>query len=403
MPIVGLFKRLFGGGGDERRAIAAEAAGDYSEAARHWALAEEPEKVAEMHLLRAERASDRGTEIGALRDALRWAPEETGVRKRAARALATALMGRAHAEGVATEKDRAAVREAAGLFDLAGEHGDAGGAWEHAGDDDAAARSFEKGGLVDRMEQALARDEKKARGTRRLKEAFEEYELHWKGGDRESARSALQRCVDVAEDKGEYRRLLGELDARRLADGRVALAARPGGRLCVLVGRGVASLGRDATCDLSLRSGGVSRTHAEIVADASGFRVRDAGSRNGTLLGGMLVAGELPLEGNGQLGLGEECAVSYTVVDAGGTALRLEVARGLDKGVTALVVRPGAKVALADATGMRAALHFRDGRPYLEAEGGRPIRLNGVRIARGAVQLVRQDVVVVDDVEVEGV
>jgi hypothetical protein len=128
--------------------------------------------------------------------------------------------------------------------------------------------------------------------------------------------------------------------------------------------------------------------------------VRDAGSRNGTLLGGMLVAGELPLEGAGELGLGEDCAVGFRT-DATGAALRLEVARGLDKGVTALVLRPGAKVALAEATGLHAALHFRDGRPYLEAEGGRALRLNGVRIARGAVQLVRQDVVVIDDAEVE--
>jgi tetratricopeptide (TPR) repeat protein len=400
MPLVGLFKRLFGGGGDERRAIAAEAAGDYAEAARYWALAEEPEKVAEMHILRAERATDRGTEIGALRDALRWAPEEAGVRRRAARALAGALMERAKAEGVSTEKDRAAVREAAALFDVAGEQGEAGTAWELAGDDDAAARAYEKGGLVDRMEQALARDEKRARGSRRLKEAFEEYELFDKGGDRESARGALARCVDLAEDKGEYRRLLGDLDARRLVDGRVALAPRASGKLVVVVGRGVASIGRDATCDLSLRSGGVSRTHAEIVADTGGFRVRDAGSRNGTLLGGMLVAGELPLEGAGELALGEDCVIGFTLVEAG-AALRLEVVRGLDKGITVLVVRPGASVSLAATTGLAAQLAFSGGRPYLEASGGRAVRLNGTRLARGAVQLVRRDHVVVDDVELE--
>ena len=400
MPLVGLFKRLFGGGGDERRAIAAEAAGDYAEAARHWALADEPEKVAEMHLLRAERATDRAIEIAALRDALRWSPETSHVRKRTARALASALLTRARIEGVATEKDRAAVREAAGLFDLAGDHGDAGGAWELAGDDEAAARAFERGGLVDRMEQALGRDEKRARGVRHLREAFEEYELYEKSGDRESARAALQRAVDIAEDKGEYRRLLTELDGRRLIEGRVALATRPGGKLTVLVGRGVASLGRDASCDLPLRSGGVSRTHAEIVADAGGFRVRDAGSRNGTLLGGMIIAGELPLEGTGQIGLGEDCAVGFRV-EPGGRALHLEVARGLDKGVTALVVRPGQAASLTGATGLAATLRFERGRPYLEAEGGRPVRLNGTRIARGAVQLVRHDVVVVDDVEVE--
>jgi hypothetical protein len=243
-----------------------------------------------------------------------------------------------------------------------------------------------------------------------MKEAFEEYELHMQGGDRESARSALARCVDLAEDKGEYRRLLGELDARRLVDGRVALVTRPGGKHTVLVGRAVAQIGRDATCALSLRSGGVSRTHAEIVADASGFRVRDAGSRNGTLLGGMLVAGELPLEGAGELALGEDCVIGFTVVggsggavrgDATGAALRLEIVRGLDKGTTVLVMRPGERVALEATTGLRGALEFSGGRPYLHAEGGRAIRLNGTRLARGAVQLIRRDLVVIDEVEAE--
>lgn len=391
---MGLFGRL---SSDYRRGVAAEAAGDYAEAAKHYALAGEKDKVAEMHLLRAERTTEAQEEIAALRDALRWAAEDGDVARRASRMLGTALLRRARTEGIATEKDREVVREAAALLEKAGEWSDAGAAWELLEDDDHAARAYERGGVLDKMELALARDERRARQGRRLKEAFEEYELHMKGGDRESARSALQRCCDLAEEKGEYRRLLGELEARRLAAGRVALARRPKGSVLIVCGGAKVTMGRDPSCDLTLRSGGVSRLHAEILGDGAGFRVRDAGSRNGTLLAGMPISGELPLEGSGRVGLGEDCDLGFTV---DGAVLRLEVARGLDRGVTLLYGRPGAAVPLAAAE-LPASVQFRDGRPYLEAAGGAAMRLNGARIARGAVQLVQRDVVVVGDVEIE--
>lgn len=383
---------------DWRRAVAAEAAGDYAEAARHYALAGAREKVAEMHICRAERTDDPAEEIAALRDALRWADEGTEPARRAARRLAAALLARARAEGVATERDRELVREAARLWEQAGEWGEAGAAWELLGDDDAAARAYEKGGVLDRMEMALARDEKRARDRRRLKDAFEEYELHWKGGDRESARSALLRCVELAEEKGEYRRLLADLEGRRITSGRVALARRPDGRVAIVCGTPRVVIGRDPTCDLVLRAGGVSRVHAELLVDAAGFRLRDAGSRNGTLLGGLPIAGELALDGAGRFALGDDCDLAFEIV---GGVLRLEVARGLDRGVVVLAAPAERAVPLEAATGLAAALTVRDGRPYLEVRGRAALRLNGARIARGAVQLVHKDVVAVGDVEAE--
>src|SRR5262245_60970055 len=92
--------------GDYRRAVAAEAAGEYAEAARYYALAGEREKVALMHLLRAGRAPTHLEEIDGLRDALRWADPGTPTRVRVAKALGMALLARARAEGVGTERDR---------------------------------------------------------------------------------------------------------------------------------------------------------------------------------------------------------------------------------------------------------------------------------------------------------
>jgi tetratricopeptide (TPR) repeat protein len=395
---VSFLRRFFSA--DYRRALAAEAAGDYVEAARAYALAGEKGKVGLMHLRRAERSTTRPEEVAALRDALEWGKEDPDVVRQASRALAKAFMGRLKAEGMATERDRETAREAARLYEAAGDFADAGEIWESLGEDEPAARAYEKGGLVDRMESALSRDERRERMRRRVKQAFEEYELHWKSGDREAAAAALRVCVEAAEDKGEYRRLLDQVESRRIASGRVGLRRLPSGLLSVVCGTKV-TLGRDPSCELPLRAAGVSRQHAEIVTDAGAFRLRDAGSKNGTLLGGLPVAGEVPLDGTGSFALGEDCEVAFSVGTAAG-GLRLEIARGLDKGVRVLLARQSsARLDVEEVTGLAALIWFEGGRPYLSPKAGKTLHLNKARVARGAIQLVREDVVAIDEVEVE--
>src|SRR5262249_46482278 len=74
--------RLYTGGGrffrkvfsaDYRAAVAAEAAGNVDLAAERYALAGEHAGAVRMHLARAARAPTRQAELGALRDAMRWA------------------------------------------------------------------------------------------------------------------------------------------------------------------------------------------------------------------------------------------------------------------------------------------------------------------------------------------
>ncbi len=244
------------------------------------------------------------------------------------------------------------------------------------------------------MELALARDEQRARNQRRLKSAFEEYELHLRGGDRESALSAIRLCCDLAESKGAYRRLLDDLVRKRISDGRVVLRRKEGGRVAVLSGGPVVTVGRHATCGLALRSGGVSRIHAEIAYQDGGFLLRDAGSKAGTFVGGLPVEGSVPLRGAGAFLLGDDTELGF--VEAAGT-LRLEVSRGLDRGAI-LVHAPGGPVALDAPLAIAARLRFEGGRPLLEAGA---LRLNGVRVQRGAAQLIREDVVAVGDDEIE--
>src|SRR5215470_9360821 len=198
--MVPFLRRLLSG--DYRRAVAAEAAGDYAEAARHYALAGERDKVAEMHLLRAERAAAPAEAEAELRDALRWTDAGTPARARVARALGTALMKRAQAEGAATARDRERLAIAARLLEEAGELRDAGNAWEILGDDEGAARAYEKGGLLEEMEAALGRERTRRRAADALRDTFHVYEVSLYHGDRVAALAAIRRCVDVADEKG---------------------------------------------------------------------------------------------------------------------------------------------------------------------------------------------------------
>lgn len=394
---MGFFKRLFSA--DYRAAVAAEASGDLELAAERYALAGHREAAVRVHLARADRAQSRGDEITALRDALHWAPPGSEERRRVARALGSALLAKSRAEGIATERDRVRVREAAELLLEAGSHRAAGEAYELIGDDRAAVRAYRQGGLLDLMEQALEREDDRQSREREVRQSFADYELHLRGGARDAAIEALRRCVAAAATSAEYRRLLDELESRLVAGGRVALQLRRGERVTATSAPRV-SIGRDPLCDLVLRSAGVSRRHAEIeVAREAGglaFALRDAGSRNGTLLGGLPIAGAMPLSGSGSFALSDDCAIDF---QASGELLTLRIERGLDRGQLALIAAEEMPVPLA-AIGLDAALRFQRGRPIL-LHPAAELLLNGERLVTGDVQLLHGDHLAVGSCEIE--
>jgi hypothetical protein len=390
---VSLFRRLFDV--DYRRALAAEAAGDHREAARLYGLAGARGKVAEMHLRLAERAEARGEAIAALRDALAFAEPGSEAGRRAARGLARELLDRARREGIATERDRETVREAAALLEGAGELGDAARAFELAGDDEAAARAWEKGGFIDEMVAALARVGAAGRALREERARFDDHELHWRGGARDEGLAALRAAVSASAAPAELRRLLDRLEGLRIASARVRLARAPAGPSIVVCGGDRVAIGRDATCDLPLRAPGISRLHAEVLAGDDGFRLRDGGSRNGTWLGGLAVEGEVPLAGEGRVALGDDTELAFA---AGAGACRLEIVRGLDRGLVAIFAPGGRAVDLAAPVGVEATLRFERGRPLLEPRA--PVRLNGEPVA-GVIQLVREDRIEIGGGELE--
>src|SRR6185369_7635404 len=161
------------------------------------------------------------------------------------------------------------------------------------------------------------------------------------GGERDRALEAIRQCAEMPlpsaskelpelmRDRASYQRLREELEAKLIADG--------SGRERHYAGSFPLVMGRDASCQLALRDVGISRHHAHVVAhDDGSFALADRDSKNGTTLGGVRIAGELPLAGEGDIGLGELCVIHF--VQRGDT-LTLEVTRGLDRGLSVVAGR----------------------------------------------------------------
>jgi len=398
---VPFFKRLFSA--DYRAAVAAEAAGNLELAAERFGLAGDRASAVRVHLARASRATDRAAEIAALHDALHWAGDDEELVRRASAGLGKALYARAIAEGIATARDRERVREAARLLGAGGDHATAGEAWEKIGDHQAAAQAYSAAGLVEKVEAALGADEEGERREHDRKEAFADHENHMRLGRRDDARADLVRCIAaVGErgDAGEYRRLLDQLEANLITGGRMQLRRRRGGSVVVCAVPLVA-IGRDGLCDLVLRTGGVSRRHAEIEVVGSGgpFMLRDGGSRNGTAIGGMPIAGRVPLRGTGSFELGEDCKLDFETRGAP-EVLIITVATGVDRGARLLAAADGDRIDLS-LVGLGGDVVFADGRPWLGKGGAGSLLFAGEPVSAGRVQLIRGDVFVVDGDEVE--
>lgn len=376
---------------DYRAARAAEAAGDPDGAAQHYALAGDLEAAVRMHIARAARAPDRVAEIAALRDALHWAGQDPALIALASGALGRALLAKAKSEGIATSRDRERVREAAVLLAAGGAHREAGDAYHAIGDLAAAAHAYSDGGLIELVESTLAEEAKRTDGEMQARDAFADYQLHRRLGRRTQAKLALEASL-AAEPTDDRRRLLDALAADLITGGRVELRPR-GGAGVVVVARPVVALGRDALCDLPLRAGGVSRRHAELEPTATGFAIKDGGSRNGTLLAGLPIAGKVGLPDRGSIELGEDCRLDFELQGAP-PILFAVVATGLDRGRRLVVARPEQVIDLAPAE-LACDLRFEQGAPWLGRPAG-PFQLGDDRIGSGRAQLIVGDVVTWD-------
>jgi len=112
----------------------------------------------------------------------------------------------------------------------------------------------------------------------------------------------------------------------------LVIQGRPNGKL-VRFGPGDYYLGRGPECQLRFNSDWVSRQHCLIHVTADQALVRDLGSRNGTLVNGVLLAGEQRLADKDQIQIGPvvfEVILEEGQDDLGGASTTLLPPEGED-------------------------------------------------------------------------
>ena len=392
---MGLFKRLFSS--KYRSAVSAEAAGDFLDAARWYALCGEKDKVVDMHLAQARVEATPDARIRELRIALGFAAAADGRRPMILRLLGNGLLERAREMGTATARGASCLREAAGILEEAESWQAAGDAHLELGDRTRAAAAYSRAGMVEHVEQVLGQQEQQHSEELQEDSSFADYQLLLQGGQRDEAAEALRSCIEVARVKGDYRRLLADLEQRMLRGGRVELRVER--QRMLLLGQFPVVIGRDADCDFQVRGHSVSRQHARILAGQQGPMLEDAHSRNGTLLGGIPLAGTVPVPPSGEIGLGGSASLMVELLDTAAPTVRLQVTRGMDQDRVA--VASAGVLPLAELLDGAPALliSFSKGRPMASVQGA-GLLLGEARVS-GQVQLIRGDALTVAGKQVE--
>ena len=105
--------------------------------------------------------------------------------------------------------------------------------------------------------------------------------------------------------------------ARLAGAGKLTLGAASGGQVTLQGSR--MTIGRHPSCECVLDYPMISWRHAEVTRDAGGISVTDLGSRNGTYVNGVRIAGRTPLGAGAEIGLG---SYRFTLLDSGTFARR---------------------------------------------------------------------------------
>jgi DNA-binding winged helix-turn-helix (wHTH) protein len=114
---------------------------------------------------------------------------------------------------------------------------------------------------------------------------------------------------------------VGEASSERAGRGPETGCALLWGQRMVPLSEGENVVGRDPDCALTIPSGLVSRRHARIVVTGERATLQDLGSKNGTLLGGRRVKGEVQLAEGDEVRIGPALLV-FCAAGAGSTRTR---------------------------------------------------------------------------------
>ncbi len=289
--VMGLFNHLFGERRTAARAHKAELRGDLARAVELWAEADRPEEVARVMILRGEAEPDPRQRLLYFTQAVATAPHGTELARmaRVKRASLTLLLAEDAPVSAVARRD---LLDAAKELEAAGEPEKAAEAYARVRDIEGEARALTQAGDVDKLETLLSTELDKDQAARRRSQVHGEIDALVASGRRREALSAAERLVLAAPMDAAAGELVRSLRARRLG-GPVARILRSGEPIHVVMGDEVV-IGRTEG-SIAVRASALSRQHVAIARVEGKVVLRDLGSRNGTLLRGMRIAGPVPV------------------------------------------------------------------------------------------------------------
>lgn len=312
---MGLWDRLRGvgpGGRLERRAQAHERAGNLTAASDAYLEAGLPEEAARLQIVRADAEARPAERMMLFRAAAKLAPGSAAAKDAATRA-AQLRYELVRGRGAVM---RGEILGAAEELMEVGAHRLAADAFAEAGDKEREVAALVQAGALSEVEEKLDREVEAARVGNELALTLRRARDLDSAGDRREALALLDRYPDDSTARDLRVRIV-----QRVARGPL-VRVREGGEERVLALAPAVTIGRgDAT--LVVPSPQISRLHVELFRGADGApRVRDLDTKNGTLLGGARVDGELPVGAGLSLRLGGEVPCVFA---AEGEGVRVEV------------------------------------------------------------------------------
>jgi hypothetical protein len=314
-----LFGRQIGESRVLARARAAELQGDLGQAAALFAQAGRLDEASRVMLLRGDGETDPAARLRHYVQAVATAPVGTPAHTDARRKHATLVLALAGGETVSPAL-RQDLLQAGRDFEAIGEPGRAAEAYARAGDVEGEARALARAGDVEKLDALLLGQQGRDRETLARRGANEEVvALAASGRRREAVATALASGDEGVRERGR------SLEARRVAGDVVGVSLR-GVTMRVVLGAEVV-IGRMAT--IAVASAALSRQHLTVARRGGEVIVRDLGSRNGTLLRGLALAGEALVGDAIELRLGKEVplVVRPSPELAGAVALEIAGAR----------------------------------------------------------------------------
>lgn len=302
------YEKWFGKGRIVARARTAELRGDLHEASSLFAEAGEVDEAARILLARGDGESEPRSRLLFFTQAGKLSRPGTpaNVEARSKRAeLLLALAGDVEASAIARHEVIAAAKD----LEEIGAHARAAEAFARAGDREGEARALQSAGDVDALEHLLSMQQHAERASRSRENEARNVEVLVECGRRREAFAELEKLIARGSvDVTALRDRWNGIHVRRALGPIVSVRARSSsGELepYSLVTGDEVVIGRTEG-SIRIPSSAVSRRHLVLSRDREAVVVRDLGSRNGTQLRGINLAGSLVVGDGLEVTLGKE-------------------------------------------------------------------------------------------------